>query len=270
MPLGRLERSRKRRHGTEVLCEFLFRPLAHLVVLALLPLRVPPPAVVLCAAATSPVAAVEVARGELVAAAILLQVKTVLDNADGQLARLSGRVSVLGRYLDAECDLLVNAALFAALGAVTREPLLAAVAFVVVTVVLGINFNAERLYRRERGDATDPMPPAEGPARVLERIYRIVYSPQDRLVDRFVEWRLTRAAADPARRLAYHDGWTVGVLANLGLSTQLAALGVCLALGAPAAYLWLVLGCGLGVVALAARRELSLRRSRPATAAAKS
>ena len=107
------------------------------------------------------------------------------------------------------------------------------------------------------------MPPARGAARALERIYGVVYSPQDRLVERFVEGRL--AGADRARRLAYHDGWTVGVLANLGLSTQLAALGVCLALGRPAAYLWLVLGCGLGVAGLAARRERALRRPAPAT-----
>jgi hypothetical protein len=51
------------------------------------------------------------------------------------------------------------------------------------------------------------------------------------------------------------------VLANLGLSTQLAALGTCLALGRPDAYLWLVLGCGALVVCLALRRELAGRRS---------
>ena len=35
---------------------------------------------------------------------------------------------------------------------------------------------------------------------------------------------------------------TVAVLANLGLSTQLAVLGVCLALGHPAAYVVVLLG----------------------------
>ena len=53
-------------------------------------------------------------------AAVLLQVKTVLDGADGQLARALDRVTVLGRYLDSESDLLVDAALFAALGSVDR------------------------------------------------------------------------------------------------------------------------------------------------------
>ena len=52
---------------------------------------------------------------------VLLQLKTVLDNADGQLARASGRVTLTGRYLDTEADLVVNAALFAALGYVTGQ-----------------------------------------------------------------------------------------------------------------------------------------------------
>ena len=85
-----------------MVCEVVFRPLAHLVVLALLPLRVPPPAVVLASGAAGVAGAVELARGHLVVAALLIQLKTVLDNADGQLARLSGRVTLLGRYLDSQ------------------------------------------------------------------------------------------------------------------------------------------------------------------------
>ena len=51
-----------------------------------------------------------------------MQLKTVLDNADGQLARLSGRITSFGRYLDSELDLVVNAALFAAVGWRTGTP----------------------------------------------------------------------------------------------------------------------------------------------------
>jgi phosphatidylglycerophosphate synthase len=242
----------------------VFRPLAHLVVLALAPLRVPPPAVVLAATATGLAAAVGLARGHLVLAAVLLQLKTVLDNADGQLARLTGRITVLGRYLDSESDLVVDAAVLAGLAIATREHGLAAVCFVVLTLVLSANFNVEMLYRRERGETVDPMPPATGLAGVLERIYGIFYAPTDRLFERFFEWRLARADASAERRLAYHDRFTVGVMANFGLSTQLAALGLCLALGRPTAYLWVVVACGLAVVALAVRRELSLRRGLPA------
>ena len=87
-------RSRKRTPAPEYVCDAIFRPLAHLVVVALLPLRVPPVAVLLAGTATGLAAAFAIGGGHLVLAAVLLQVKTVLDNADGQLARASGRVSV--------------------------------------------------------------------------------------------------------------------------------------------------------------------------------
>jgi archaetidylinositol phosphate synthase len=260
-----LARSRKRRPVTEFACEYVFRPLAHPVVLVLLRLQAAPPAVVLANTMVGIAAAVTLTRGHLVVAALLIQLKTVLDNADGQLARLSGRVSVLGRYLDSESDLVVNAALLAALGYFTGRPWLALATFVVLTLVLSANFNLERLYRAERGDGFDAEPSARGgAAAALARVYAIVYAPHDRLIERFVEWRLRRLGADATWRLAYHDRRTVGILANFGLSTQLAVLGGCLALGHPTLYCWFVLCCGLVLVALGIARELRVRRNRMA------
>lgn len=245
--------SRKQRPSFEVLCELVYRPLAHIVVLILLPLRIPPPAVVAASAAVGITGAVEIGRGHLLLAALLLQAKTVLDNADGQLARASGRVSAFGRYLDSESDLLVNAAIFVGLGWVTGEPWLALLAFVVLTMMLSVDFNLERLYRRELGETAEAMPAAEGAAAVLARFYAVVYAPQDRLVETFVD---SRARG----RRSYHDRATLTILANFGLSTQLAVLGLCLVVGHPAAYFWVVLGCGIALIPLELRRErLALR-----------
>lgn len=252
-------RSRKRTPAPEYVCDTVFRPLAHLVVVALMPLRVPPVAVLLAGTVAGLAAGLAIGGAHLVLAAVLLQVKTVVDNADGQLARATGRESVLGRYLDSESDLLVNAVLFGALGYLTGRYALAGVAFVVLTLVLSAEFNLSILYRRERGDDVDPMPPATGFAAVLERVYGIVYAPHDRLIQGFVERRLGRFGADAETRAAYHDRATLSILSNLGLSTQLAALGVCLVLGVPAVYLWLVLACGAALIALAVRRELLVR-----------
>ena len=80
--------------------------------------------------------------------ALLVQLKTLLDNADGQLARLTRRVSAFGRYLDSEVDLLVNAALFAALGG-DRTAGARARGLLALTSVLSLNFNVERLSRRQ-------------------------------------------------------------------------------------------------------------------------
>jgi archaetidylinositol phosphate synthase len=239
-----LARSRKARRGTELLCEHVFRPLAHLVVLVLAPLRVPPPAVVLAASASGIVAAVELARGHLVVAALLVQLKTVLDNADGQLARLTNRVTVFGRYLDSECDLLVNAALFAGIGKVTGNWAIAAAGFVAVTAILSINFNLERLARGGVAAWDDSL---------LGRAYGVLYGWQDTLIERFVERRLR--GADAAARDAYHDSRTIGILANMGMSTQLAVLGVCMALGHPLVFVAFA-AAGLALVfGLFVRRE---------------
>ncbi len=232
--------ARKDKAGYELVCEAVFRPLAQLVVLALAPLRVPPPAVVLANAACALAGAVALARGNFVAAALLLQLKTLLDNTDGQLARTTGRISAFGRYLDSECDLLTNAAILAALGYATGRPLLAAAAFLVLTLVLSVNFNLERIARGGRA-----MPGEDG---LLARVYRVLYAPQDRLVERLFPRPVgTR---------------TLTLVAQLGLSTQLAVLGVCLVLGQPQAYLWIVLGLGAALVPLALRR-----RSEPAAVA---
>jgi phosphatidylglycerophosphate synthase len=223
----------------EALCEAVFRPLAHVVVLALAPLRVPPPAVVLASAAFGIAGAVEFARGHLVVAALLVQAKTVLDNADGQLARLTRRVTTFGRYLDAECDLLVNAALFAGLGWYTGRPLVAALGFVSLTAVLSANFNVERIAREGQVGWDDC---------VLGRAYGILYGWQDRLAERMLA----------SRRIQL---WQVATLANLGLSTQLAVFGLCLLVGHPTAYVWLLVLELLVVAALLLtplNREVSL------------
>lgn len=246
-----------RRAGRELVLELLFRPLSNALVPPLRRLGIPPPAVVLANAAVGLVAALVLARGELIAAAVLLQLKTLLDNADGQLARATGRVTLAGRYLDTLADLVVNAAVCAALGYVTGRPVLACATFVALTLVLAADFNATELYRRVHATPTPPPLASGGRAeRALASLYGVVFAPLDRAL---------RALA--ARRLGGRGGYdhlTVTVLANLGLSTQLAVLGVCLALGAPTAYMWFVLACLVALVPLHLRAERQAVRPRRA------
>lgn len=267
-PVRLLAGTGKDRPGRELVVAGVFRPLAALVATPLLRFGVPPPAVVLANAAAGLAAAALLAAGELVAAALLLQLKTLLDNADGLLARASGRVSLLGRYLDTEADLLVNAALFAALAAVTGRPWLALAAFLALTLVLSADFNLAALSREARREpAEEPLAGGGRSERALALVYRVLFAPQDRLLRWLSGRRLERVAGsvngELGRKaaLAYHDPFTVGVLANLGLSTQLAVLGVCLLLGAPEAYLWLALASLLVLPPLQLRRERLARRA---------
>jgi phosphatidylglycerophosphate synthase len=218
---------RKQRAGFDLVCELVFRPPAHVVALALRPLRVPPPAVVVASAAAGFAAAFEIGNRAFLAGALLLQLKTLLDNADGQLARLTGNVTDFGRYLDSECDLLVDAAVFVALGIVIG-PWLALLGFVLLTAVLSLNFNVERLHRGA---------PAGWDGSPLGRVYAVMYGWHDRIAERVVR--------NPSRA-------TVLVASNLGMSPQLAALGVCLALGHPQAYLVVLILCTAMLVTLVA------------------
>ncbi len=54
---------------------------------------------------------------------------------------------------------------------------------------------------------------------------------------------------------------TVTVLANLGLSSQLAVVGLCLAFGRPEAYTLFAVACLALLIPLAVRRDLLLRRA---------
>jgi archaetidylinositol phosphate synthase len=259
----------KSRPARELVIDAFFGPLAGLLALALLPLRVPPPALVVANAAAGFAAALAVHEGALVTAAVLLQLKTLLDNADGRLARASGRVTLVGRYLDTEADLVVNVVLFAALGSLTGRPWLALAALGVLTLVLSAGFNLAELFRAARGASLGFVPASGGALeRVLERVYRVLFTPHDRLFRTVSTRRLERildGASDPELRrsatLAYHDRATMAVLANLGLSTQLAVLGLCLVLGVPEIYLWLVVASGALLPLLQLRRERLARRA---------
>ncbi len=256
----------QRRASPELVLELAFRPLANALVPALLRAHTPPSAVVIANAAAGLCAALALARGELVLAALLLQLKTLLDNADGQLARAAGRVTLTGRYLDTEADLMVNAALFTALGFVTGEHLLALIAFLSLTVVLAADFNASAMYRETHSVATlVPASSGSGVERSLELIYRVVFAPQDRGLRSFSARRLERLLEGGPRTeavtLAYHDRLSVTVLANLGLTTQLAVLGLCLVLDVPVVYLGLAVGCFLLLPLLQIQRERLAKRA---------
>jgi archaetidylinositol phosphate synthase len=259
--------SAKDRPARELVVAMFFGRLAHRLAVVLVPRRIPPPAVLLVAAAAGVAAGVALALTSFVAAALLLQLKTLLDNTDGGLARLSGRVSLVGRYLDTESDTALNVFLFAVLGATTGQPWLALAAFCALTFVLSVDFNLAEVYRQVREEETEAPPPSGGRLeRALELVYLGFFAPQDRVIRALSAWRLERVLrgveeADERRAttLAYHDRPTLIVLANLGLSTQLVVLGVCLVFGVPALYLWLVLASLLLFPVLQLRRELLAR-----------
>jgi archaetidylinositol phosphate synthase len=272
MPESTFEKSLKARPRVEYVSEYGFRKLAHLVVLVLLPLKVAPTNLVIFHTILGVIAGFLIARGEFIWAALLIQIKTVLDNADGQLARASGMVSEIGRYADTEGDFIVNIALFTGLGVYTGQWFLALLTFIIFTLMLSLDFNWEYLYRLERKEYFRPAPDTSKEnqmvLRFLENFYATIFKPQDNLIRTFSEKRFeqlyqkhpnqnTRATA----RLKYYEADSLFILANLELSTQLLLLGVCLIFGVPQVYLWFVVLCGVICFALQLRREARAART---------
>jgi hypothetical protein len=75
-----------------------------------------------------------------------------------------------------------------------------------------------------------------------------MYGWQDRLADRLLGGRPI-------------ESWQVGTLANLGMSTQLAAFGICMAVGHPLAFTWVLVLEAVVVVSLflvPVKQEVSL------------
>ncbi len=191
-------------------------------------------------------------------AAALLLLRMLLDNVDGSVARASGRVTLAGRYFDTGADLLTNACLFLAL-ALVGNPLTALAAFLLLTLLLSLEFNLERLYREPR-QVTGFKPdsePESGPKwllRPFRRLYNSVLAPQDRLIELVELARFRRLAGQPFElapldwRLAWFDRFATASLVNLGLSTQTLLLAVLLFAGFPGLYPVLVLLQGALVV----------------------
>lgn len=258
-PLSGLRHTRKQRPGVEVLNELVYRPLAQLLVPALARTGVRPEALVLVHTALGLLAAWQVSRGQTVAPATLLQLKTVLDNADGQLARATGQTSAVGRYLDSEMDLLVNAALLLAIDARWGG-----VALLLLQLLLTADYLLEREYREARGEVFREEPRERRPSTLLgllQTVYAVTFEPQEKLLAPLLEQRFRAAGGNASNRAAYTPRAVTHVAANLGLSSQLALAGVCLALGRPRVYLNSLPLQWLALIAVQLWREAQLRRA---------
>lgn len=233
-----LAQTRKARPGTEWLCESVFRPLAHQVVRPLAKRQVNPAHVVLFHTALGLYAAYLIKQGKRLTPALLLQIKTILDNADGQLARATGQTTETGRYLDTEMDLVVNIALNTAISGRWGIPLT-----VLQSLILTVDYLWEKDYRSARGEVFREAAAQAGDnpqiLGALKAIYDTYFTPQERLLGRIFEQRLQQHTSDPTNqeRRAYTPRLNNHITANLGLSTQLALLGACVLAGKPKLYI---------------------------------
>lgn len=230
--------------------------------------------------------------------AAAMQLKNVLDAVDGSLARLQGRPSRIGRFLDSITDAVVAVALFAALALAVAcaRPLAYALVLAAAALLSGLlqgsvfNYYFVRYRTRSGGDATSRLhekvtrydelyyedrPFALAVLRALVGAYRVIYGWQDALVRRVDEWAAAPLAeigrADLADELRDDHRWLTAVSA-LGPGLQILVLDLYTLAGyrhlelALELFLWTVtLGGAAYAAALLARlRRAASRMRRPA------
>ncbi len=177
---------------------------------------------------------------------LLLPLKSTLDAVDGTLARLRGRPTRTGRFLDSNLDFLVNLALMLALvpGAGVPMPV-ALAAFVSMELQGSVYHHLYLLHRHRHGGDTSARPredarafPYENAAVVaaLYRLYQVFYGWQDWLIQKLLYLRCAPAWTPSTRRLTLASG--------LGLGFQLLLIGLMAAAGLARGIPWLFLGPG--------------------------
>jgi phosphatidylglycerophosphate synthase len=222
------------------------RPLARWLVRLLLPTPVTPIHLTLTFTVVGLVAATLFASHRaLPLAGGLLLLKSLLDAADGALARARQRPSRVGRFLDSVCDFLVTAVVFLGIaigqGAGPADLGLAVMALLCATLQGSVFSYYYVRYRAESGgDTTSRVDESESAGyawdnaqllKILHRLYLLIYAWQDALMD----W-IDRQLVPTPRRL--HPEFLTATTV-LGLGSQLLVIAACAWLGQPVWALWL-------------------------------
>ena len=172
--------------------------------------------------------------GHFLVALFFLVLKSILDAADGELARLKKTPSYTGRFFDSVADILLNAAIFYTLYTITSSSLLmASIAFACLQLQ-GTLYNYYYVILRNKvdGDTTSRVFETKTPTALpgekqktvafLFIIYRILYGGFDAIIY-FLDRNAFAGAILPK--------WFMSSLSLFGLGFQLLVIGVLLVLG---------------------------------------
>ena len=172
---------------------------------------------------------------QFILAAICLVLKSIIDAADGELARLRNKPSYIGRYLDSVFDLLLNFIILYTIYYISSGTFwLMLVAFVAIQLQ-GTVFNYYYLILRNNlsgGDTTSRIEEKSFPTALhgenqkmvnfLFIIYTLFYGGFDRVI---------LALDGSAKKSSNFPNWFMTFVSIYGLGFQLLIIGVMLVLG---------------------------------------
>jgi hypothetical protein len=165
------------------------------------------------------------------AAAALLILKSILDAADGELARIKETPSYTGRYLDSISDIILNILLFITIWYVTQGSVVYTILALFGLQLQGTLYNYYYVILRNRfqGDTTSRVFEKEAPkalagekqqhVNILFKIYRFFYGPFDKII-----YSLDRKAVSGK----ILPKWFMTAVSTFGLGFQLLIIGAML------------------------------------------
>jgi len=173
-------------------------------------------------------------EGYYLLAAVFLILKSILDAADGELARVKNTPSYTGRYLDSVADILLNAVIFLSLWHITDTS-----AWITFFAFLGLqlqgtlyNYYYVILRNQWNGDTTSRVFENETPIAlkgekqrhvdILFSMYKILYGGFDKAI----------YALDPkASKAVSFPNWFMTAVSTFGLGFQLLLIAILLVAG---------------------------------------
>ncbi len=230
----------------ELINTWLIRPLAGLIVGLLYYTRVTPNQVTIASTIMGLGAAWMYTRGNPSAifyAGLLVTAKDILDSADGQLARAKQMYSRMGRFLDSLGDIVVDAAVFGAIGWMLWEKhgefvygILAFAGFLGTTfrVSYHVFYHTSFLHRLEMyqtnrvtEEVREEDKTGNRSTLMLQKVFLAVYGWQDRLVLSIDEWCRGRRAREEHKKEWFSEIVALRLSGFLGMGTELFLLTLC-------------------------------------------
>ena len=167
-------------------------------------------------------------------ASFFLLLKSVLDAADGELARVSNTPSYVGRYFDSIADIILNFLILIAVYTISKSSLFSAFAAFIGIQLQGTLYNYYYVILRNKldGDTTSRIFEHKEPrafegeqqknVKILFHIYKALYSGFDKLIFK-LDRNATTGAAFP--------NWFMTLISTMGFGFQLLLISVFLVLG---------------------------------------
>jgi phosphatidylglycerophosphate synthase len=196
-------------------------------------------------------------------AAFFIVLKSIIDAADGELARLKNTPSYVGRYLDSCFDIVLNFLFLITIGNVCNAPLWLTLAAFVSIQLQGTLYNYYYVILRHAsagGDVTSKVFEHQAPialhgesqqaVNILFAIYTIVYGGFDKVI------HLLDADAYKAKTF---PNWFMTLVSMYGLGFQLLIIAVLLPLGGIAYILPFFVAYNVFIPVLIVVRKVMLR-----------